>query len=69
MVPVRISVNVINRTDIANSVIGVCEYRSSVVRPGTGDDPVQTVIILRTVRRVSEFSGHSRDEIVGRFAA
>jgi hypothetical protein len=32
-------------------------------------DPVQTVIILRTVRRVSECSGHSRDEIVGGFSA
>ncbi|WP_408273867.1 hypothetical protein [Paraburkholderia sediminicola] len=32
-------------------------------------DPVQTVIILRTVRRVSESSGHSRNEMVGGFSA
>jgi hypothetical protein len=30
---------------------------------------MQTVIILQTVRRVSECSGHSRDEVVGGFSA
>jgi hypothetical protein len=30
---------------------------------------MQTVIILQTVRRVSECSGHSRDEVAGGFLA